>query len=470
MSAENISVIAVEEIDVQTDEELHNPENRTKSPENKRSYWNGIHIITILGIVVVCLSPQMLIPRKNSIYMALYWYESNLMLTVLALFASVQLVLNVYAFTKQRSLLSISMFAKIFLWGWLGWVSTYCATYAVWVLILGFNHPLPFNGDVCFFVSWIIRICGVWIVFPSQLLTNLEFRNKMKTYMLYSMWWFIIGLQSVVLAFLFKQIRGIYQSIFALIIPVARECNKKILSKLVSKMNEGDDEMATVVLGLAINVHYAFLVTIWLAGAETLTIISILAMDFFLHLWTTYKVIKSHKKVSTESLNQTKYDKAKKRALMKLLLAESVEGFVPITFAIEWLMAFFGPNSGIIGNVGADFWAYRKVEEVGRLLIVLFVLFGVDCLSVAANGYWLWKSTKINLIQELCRLLEKYWIFIAMKLVHDSSVYFIRNDINLAADLTLRFEWITDDGWTGFIRNSTQLSNEDKNLLLQSKG
>ena len=44
MSADNISVVEVEEIDVQKDEETHNPENETMPQENKRSYWNGIHI------------------------------------------------------------------------------------------------------------------------------------------------------------------------------------------------------------------------------------------------------------------------------------------------------------------------------------------------------------------------------------------------------------------------------------------
>ena len=53
---------------------------------------------------------------------------------------------------------------------------------------------------------------------------------------------------------------------------------------------------------------------------------------------------------------------------MKLVLAEIVEGLVPLAYAIGFAMAYYGPNGHLVGNVLTDMWAYEKVEDVGKLL------------------------------------------------------------------------------------------------------
>ena len=61
----------------------------------------------------------------------------------------------------------------------------------------------------------------------------------------------------------------------------------------------------------------------------------------------------------------------KRRASQKSILAEHVEGLVPLAYAIGLAMAYFGPNVYLLGNVFRDIWAYEKVKDVKYLLFIM---------------------------------------------------------------------------------------------------
>ena len=68
MANNQVSIISVE---LQTNEErrIEGNEGKAKSAEteNDISYWNLLHIVTIVCTTALLLSVQMLIPRHNSI-------------------------------------------------------------------------------------------------------------------------------------------------------------------------------------------------------------------------------------------------------------------------------------------------------------------------------------------------------------------------------------------------------------------
>ena len=135
-------------------------------------------------------------------------------------------------------------------------------------------------------------------------------------------------------------------------------------------------------------------------------------------------------------------------------------------YAIGLIMAYYGPNSKLIGNVGSGIWAYEEIEDVGRQLKVIFGMFGMDVLSVLLNSICLSKYGNVNLIQYFLKFLQKYWPLVGIRLGYDLLVYFTFNDINLAMDLTTEFSWITDEGRMKFINGSTELTNDQKESLL----
>ena len=149
-------------------------------------------------------------------------------------------------------------------------------------------------------------------------------------------------------------------------------------------------------------------------------------------------------------------------------MAELTEGLVPLAYAIGFAMANYGPNGHLVGNVQTDLWAYKKVEDVEKLFTILFLWFGVDCFSVVLNTALLSKFGNVNLIQEFSKAFKAFWIILAIQLASGVTLYFGFNDINMALDMEMRFEWITTEGRLRFIYNSTDLSDYEKAALLSN--
>ena len=468
MSSYQISTINVQET-------THNIKRTEKDdPKNERilvenaSYWNVLHVFTVLGTSALFLSPQLLIPRQNSIYYPSYWYEINILGGTVSFIASVKLLLECAIYMKEKSLCTITVFLKLYLCRILPMIGLFYSSHYLWTTIMDLRHPMPLLGIFVFFGTWLVFLCTLsfGIMFPKQLTLNDEFRYKVRIYLVHDIWWFVMSLQKDILSFAFKNINGSLQLLFALLIPAAKEINKRVLSKLVSKIAGNDNEKANDVLNICVNIHYSLFVAIRLNGAETQTVISFIIVEFLMHFWMTHKIIRHTKRV-TADLEQSKIiNKRKKSAIMRLILAELVEGIVPLSYAIGFAMAYFGPNAYLIGNVLNDYWAYEKVENIARLFYIQFSLIGVDCIGVVLNTSILSKFGNLNLVQEACNTIKVYWTILAIMLANSITIYFAFNDINTAIDMTMEFEWISMEGRLRFIFNATDLCDWEKMALL----
>ena len=90
-----------------------------------------------------------------------------------------------------------------------------------------------------------------------------------------------------------------------------------------------------------------------------MTIFFFIAVDFVLQLWMTYQIVQWHNKVTDDAIDNG-YER--KRAMMRpLVLAELTEGLTPLVYATGFAMAYYGPNSTILGNVKNDYWGYKQV-------------------------------------------------------------------------------------------------------------
>ena len=447
------------------------PNQRIKQsiPRNV-SYWNLLKIMIILCYSAAFLSLQLLIPRKNTIYYPDYWYEISILSGSYST-AMIRLMLELFVFTKEKSLKKISALMRLWVYWLLIALTFNYFAYYIWMSIMEYQPPIPFGGLLVNLCGWIIHNCCIYcmIVFPSELRNNQEFRNKISPYLIYDFWWFFMNLQRDVLSFAFKAISGELQFIFALLIPAIKEINKRVLLKLVLNIVGKEDMMANIFLSIRLNIHYALFVAIRMNGAEVRTVVSVIFVDFFLHLWMTRQIIQMYQEPIADLYQTDTTQKKRQKQIMKLLLAELVEGMVPLAYAIGFAMAFYGPNGNLIGNVLSNIWAYKKVEDVGRLFKTQMILFGVDFVSVLLNTFLLYKFVKINLIREFCNAIEKYWIFFAIQLGNTITIYFGFNDISLGTDMTMNFSWITTEGRLRFIWNSTDLNDEEKAVLVFNK-
>ena len=78
----------------------------------------------------------------------------------------------------------------------------------------------------------------------------------------------------------------------------------------------------------------------------------------------------------------------------------------------------------------------------------------------------LWKLENLNMVQESYKSLYKYRLSFIIKLGYVMSPHFCATDINLGMDTTGNFDWITDEGRFSLIYNSSDLTEEEKSMLL----
>ena len=178
----------------------------------------------------------------------------------------------------------------------------------------------------------------------------------------------------------------------------------------------------------------------------------------------TYKIVQLYNIVNDETTENRNTEK--RRMVTKLVLAELTEGLTPILYALVVSFAYYGYNSTILGNVKNDYWGYRQIDDVRYLFQMMILLFVVDALSVWVNSFILSTVTKISLFRECCRIMKRYWHFIAIKFALKLTLMFATKDINMGMDVTGEWNWITNDGRISMINGSINLSNEEKYMLL----
>ena len=98
-----------------------------------------------------------------------------------------------------------------------------------------------------------------------------------------------------------------------------------------------------------------------------------------------------------------------------LVLTERVETVIPLIFVTTFMIAFYGPNAELIGNVKLTLWQYKAVTDINELLKNIFLFFIIDFSSAIVNGFLLWKTCKINSFKILKQMQKNYWLIMGLQ-------------------------------------------------------
>ena len=98
-----------------------------------------------------------------------------------------------------------------------------------------------------------------------------------------------------------------------------------------------------------------------------------------------------------------------------LVLTEKIEVLIPLTWILCFFMAYYGPNSEILGNVRFQGWQYTAVSDIVSYIKNLSILFGIDFLSLVISWIMLWYFCNINIIRALGKLQKDYWMIMAIQ-------------------------------------------------------
>ena len=405
------------------------------------------HIAYVIGILSCCalsISVQALIPRHNAILEPKYWFEIVLLAIVGSFLVTAMSILSCFILIEQDSIKSIRVFMKVYFLMLLTWVTTYCMSFIAWSILLEYNHPMPFVGLICNYAARFLSIAGFPVTLPIKYFNESESRKKMKYFMLYEFLCCISALSRSLLSFIFTKLENSdLECTMAILIPTFKEFTKFCLSKVMHKIVGTKNETANVALGIRVNVNFGVFVVTRLPGARVITVICIAASDIILQLVMSFQIVRLHKKVIQNRDNI--HEPEKRKAILALSLAEICEGLIPLSYAICFAMAYYGPNAKLIGNVGNDLWAYKVVSDINWTFLVLFGFAFIDFFSVLLNAIIILIYAKVKLMEECCSTLQKYWHIIAVMLPSTMISYFFSNDINLGFDWTFNFCWIVEE-------------------------
>lgn len=386
----------------------------------KLFFWDITYLLTILLVCILWSIPVTVIPMTNTIIFPSRWWEMIFNGTFFAnsLYVAGLTILEI----KIIFNLKVSNLLRPFAWSFaLIFLSTtipYCTSYLVWPVWLGYNHPIPLVGLICYLSWYTTHYASIWFMFPKEMRKNKSENRKICAYILYRLWLFFIALQRMPLNAVIGMLED-SQWIMAIVLPASREMNLWMLKQIWKNWIDPSVNLlliSDVTSTVLINMHHAVWATIVICTKTSrFTTYCILAADVILNLYATLTIIKRHRLVSPTSDSGVERNGVKEDAV-KLSGIEMVEFLTPIAYSITFAMVFYGPNSDIIGGVKFSGWQYSEVIDIGSYLIESGMMFIADFVCMVVSGVLLWKFTSINLIEEGYKILNFYCPLIAVNM------------------------------------------------------
>ena len=200
------------------------------------------------------------------------------------------------------------------------------------------------------------------------------------------------------------------QWIMGIVIWVVKELNDRVVRILVRKISMVDNIEAK----MTAKIHLSWLFTFWLAivmatSATVITCYCIIGISFAVNVILCLKIIRIHKRVAANDSETRNNIALKEESLIELMLNETMEIAVPVIFVSTFTVAYYGPNSSVLGNVGNGYWHYQPTKNLKTLFTPVFEMFLIDTSSAILIGVLLWKVCHLNVIESYCKLLKKYW-------------------------------------------------------------
>ena len=359
----------------------------------------GIALSVLFSIIMT------LWPQHNVIGNAKYWYEYMLVIaTCYAPIAAANIVFTSFYCMglELKSVFKPLLF--VFMSGASISIVISSLLYVIWVFAIDFKYPMPFQGYLVGFLTWHGMTISLWFQIPKKWRYSPRVRRRMKFAILFLL---VISATEVaykVIRKVFLVIPTSYQWTLFIVLIVIRELHAKVLSILGRKVAEFDDwSIELIGVHFAACRHTLFLAVAISTVATYTTSFVILGIDFITNILLSVMIIYLHKNPSAKS------NRWKTNAVMNLVINESVEFIMPIAYILCFLMAYYGPNASILGNVKNDYWQYSAVSNIDDTMKWISIMFAIDFISTIISALLLRIFCKLNILKVYILLQKEMW-------------------------------------------------------------
>ena len=389
---------------------------------NSVYFWSVFYLLIVIGLSAILSVIVTIIPMHNHINSPDYWWEALVPSGVgNGIFLTVNGLLECHMIFNKPFLKSTKTFVSLLSMTVLGSVVPLIICRLTWTEFLGYNHPIPFLGLLGFVFMNAWHFMALWFEFPFEMRTDKDMRKKIIAYMLYRLWFIFHGIQLLGLNMGMGKLSLNWQWIMAVIFPLHREMNSLVLTKLLKITIDYEKTLPfipEIIVSISINIVHAFFAAVVISTLATrFTAYCILGVEVVLNFYETYKIVKSMRNISPENHCENERRRNERTVeSLTLIVIELIEILVPFTYLITFLMAYYGPNAGIIGNIRNSDFHYKEVDDISSLMQDLIGMFVIDLVGFLVTGMIIWKYTSVGMILEGYKILKFFWAIISIKI------------------------------------------------------
>ena len=421
-----------------SDQKSNHKEDNNQNIEKPISYWNSLYSFVILGVCIISSSTQTLIPWHNLFTNPEFWWEDLIRAGLIYMLLRIVLttVREAYCIFEKKEILSLIWHMKLYVAHASTFIILRCFEYFIWCVYLQKPYPMPMGAMLQGMLAWYITIFVVIPkLLPNALRSDPQFKKRLKNYLYYLSLWSIIGYQEPIMDNIFTMLTD-YQNdgipvqwLMAFVIPAFRRFVEWLLPKFFNKAvgyKKGwtkidENEAATFCLETMITQSYTIYVAVRLSTADIVTGGMVLGVEFLINLYSCVQIIQLHRKIGdTDISGQSDVRKAeKKSAIVSLLTAEFIEILTPLAYGTSLVIAYYGPNATLMTGIKNEYFGIAAITDILQVFNVLFIMTVIDLLGGVLFGILLGYFCSVNIFEEMCKILQKYWMHLAIFLGGD---------------------------------------------------
>ena len=427
-----------------------------RQEQNPISYWSSLYVFPILGACIIFSSTQTLIPWHNLFISPEYWWEE--LIRSALFYMPFRIVLptarEAYCVFQLKEILTIAWHLKFWIAHVSEWITLCCLQHLLWVVIYENNYPMPSGYALNGFIAWYITIFLILPrLFPRQLRADPKFKTRLNNYVYYQFFWSIIAFQEYAMDMIFETLKAFQVPfLMAIVIPAFRRLVEWILPKFFNKAvgykkgwtKRDENEAATFCLETLITQVYTIYVAVRLSSADILTGCCILGVELLINLYSCIQIIQMHKKVG----GTNEYDESllwtaeRNSSMVSLLTAELIEVLSPLAYSLALSMAYYGPNATIMTGIKNEYFGIPAITDIREVLNVLSMMVLIDLAGGICFGILLKYFCKVNIFEEMCKILQKYWIHLAIFIGGDLTHVSCSNAILIKCSIIIYYTHI----------------------------
>ena len=399
--------------------------NIVNRPKATQVYYH-MTLFYCLLIILCCIlfsTPTTLMPLHDVIKFPQYWYEGMISLNLTYPIHWICLFyLDAKKLHKVKSIASLSSCIRMYAMMIFAYDVTYVIIYLIWTNVMNLNWPIPHEIQILGYPIYLFFLTTVWYQFPSNIRKNPEDKKRIRAYIYLYLWFMVMTFQYTPFNKLLESVCPEWQWTLAFILPMIAMGNKNVINKLVTKCAGCDDLYSVTYTSISVGAQHSTYIAITIGSLATKsTSYCLLLTKFLVDLHHCYKIIMMQNKISPGDQKMAQIIEGRDRAVATLAMTEIMEVLIPLIYGINFMIAYYGPNSMVLGNIGNSYWQYNAVEDITNTLSSVSLMFLVDLVSGLFIGFILQALFSINLLKTCGEMVQKFWPLMAIKIATIAS-------------------------------------------------